>query len=155
MWGRVVDQEIPRNPMCCSSLCKVVGCQTQLTSMKLDSIREIYLKIWKKKHPWEIHLFRVSSKKKNPNECFHKFATYWKRTPPLTKNPQKVSVFVVFLVRISLHSDWIRSHTEDICPFSLNAGKYGPAKLQIRTIFKQCDFRTFSHNISSETLWLQ
>ena len=109
----------------------------------------------KKKHPWESHLFRVSSKKKNPNECFHKFATYWKRTPPLTKNPQKVSVFVVFLVRISLHSDWIRSHTEDICPFSPNAGKYGPAKLQIRTIFKQCDFRTFSHNISSETLWLQ
>ena len=48
LWGRVVDQEIPRNPMCCSSLCKVVGCQTQLTSMKLDSIREIYLKIWKK-----------------------------------------------------------------------------------------------------------
>ena len=109
----------------------------------------------KKKHPSESHLFRVFLKKKNPNECFHKFATNWKRTPPLTKNPQKVSVFVVFLVRISPHSDWIRSDTEDICPFSPNAGKYGPAKLQIRTIFKQCDFRTFSHNISSETLWLQ
>ena len=80
MWGRVVDQEIPRNPMCCSSLCKVVGCQTQLTSMKLDSIREIYLKIWKKKHPWESHLFRVSSKKEESQRMFsqvcHLLKTY-------------------------------------------------------------------------------
>ena len=33
-----------------------------------------------------------------------------------------------FLVRIFLHSDWIRRHTEYISVFNPNVGKYGPEK---------------------------
>ena len=37
----------------------------------------------------------------------------------------KVPVFGVFLVRISLHSDWIRRDTEYLSVFIPNEGKYG------------------------------
>ena len=41
-----------------------------------------------------------------------------------------------FLVRISPHSDWIR-RDKYLSVFSPNAGKHGPEKLRIRTIFTQ------------------
>ena len=46
-----------------------------------------------------------------------------------------VFVFRVFLVGIFPNSTWIRRDTEYLSVFSLNAGKYGPAKLWIRTLF--------------------
>ena len=49
----------------------------------------------------------------------------------------KVPVFWVLLVRIFLHSDWIRRDTEYLSIFSPNAGKYGPEKLRIRTLLTQ------------------
>ena len=42
-----------------------------------------------------------------------------------------------FLVRISPHSYPIRRDTEYLSVFSSNAGKYGPEKLQILTLFTQ------------------
>ena len=53
-------------------------------------------------------------------------------------NAWKKSVFWVFLVRIFQHSDWIRRDTPYLFVFSPNAGKYGPEKLQIPTLFTQC-----------------
>ena len=50
----------------------------------------------------------------------------------------KRSVFVVFLVRIFPHLDWIWEDTLYLSVFSQNARKYGPEKLQIRTFFTQC-----------------
>ena len=50
----------------------------------------------------------------------------------------KMSVFGVFLVRIFPHSDWIRTDMEHLFAFTPNAGKYGPKKLRIRTLFMQC-----------------
>ena len=35
------------------------------------------------------------------------------------------------------HSDWIQRDTEYLSGFSPNAGKYGPEKLRIRTLFTQ------------------
>ena len=54
-----------------------------------------------------------------------------------TTTAWKVSVFGVFLVCIFPHSDWIR---RDVfwSVFSPNAGKYGPEKLRIRTLFTHC-----------------
>ena len=49
-----------------------------------------------------------------------------------------VFVFGVFLVSIFPNSTWIRRDTEYLSVFSLNAGKYGPANLWIRTLFLQC-----------------
>ena len=46
-----------------------------------------------------------------------------------------MSVFGVFLVRIFPHLDW---DTPYLSVFSQNAGKYGPEKLLIRTLFTQC-----------------
>ena len=46
-----------------------------------------------------------------------------------------VSVFGVFLVLIFPHSDWIRRDTLYLSVFSPNAGKYGPEKFRIRTLF--------------------
>ena len=50
---------------------------------------------------------------------------------------QKTSIFGVFLVRIVPHPDWIRRDTLHLYKFILNAGKYGPEKLRIRTFFTQ------------------
>ena len=55
----------------------------------------------------------------------------------------KVSVFGVFLDRIFPHSDWIRRDTEYLFIFSLNAGKYQPEKLRVRTLFTQCFAKAF------------
>ena len=49
----------------------------------------------------------------------------------------KVSKYGVFLVRFFPYSDWIRRNTPYLLVFSLNAGKYGPDKLRIRTVFTQ------------------
>ena len=46
----------------------------------------------------------------------------------------KVSIFVVFLVRIFPYSGWIRREFV----FSPNTGRYGPEKLRIRTLLMQC-----------------
>ena len=47
-------------------------------------------------------------------------------------------VLGVFLVLIFPHSDWIRRDTPYLPVFSPNAGKYGPEKLRIRTLYTQC-----------------
>ena len=52
----------------------------------------------------------------------------------------KVSVFGDFPVRIFPHLDRIQRDTEYLSLFSPNAGKYGPEKLQIRTLFTHCTF---------------
>ena len=66
--------------------------------------------------------------------------------PFLTNTVWKVSVFRVFLVRISAHSDWIRRGTPYLCSiFSPNVGEYGPEKLRIRTIFPQCNVLILYH----------
>ena len=59
----------------------------------------------------------------------------WRRSLSKRKHVWKVSVFRVFLVRIFLDSDWIRRDAEYFSIFSPNTGKYGPKKLQIRTLF--------------------
>ena len=46
----------------------------------------------------------------------------------------------LFLVRIFPHSDWIRRNTKYLSVFSLNAGKYRPKQLRIRTLLMQCQF---------------
>ena len=48
-----------------------------------------------------------------------------------------MSVFRVFLVLNFSHSDWIWRDTPTLSVFSPNAGKYGPEKLRIRTLFMQ------------------
>ena len=45
-----------------------------------------------------------------------------------------MSVFGVILFCIFLHWDWMRRDTPYISVFSLNAGRYGPEKLQIQTL---------------------
>ena len=50
---------------------------------------------------------------------------------------RRLSIFGVFLVRILQHSDRIQRDTENLSVFSLNAGKYGPKEIQIRTLFTQ------------------
>ena len=73
----------------------------------------------------------------------------WKRTivfnlyyHPLTNiyniSLSEVSVFKAFLVRIFPHLDWIRRDTLYLSAFSPNAGKYGPQKLRIQTLFTHC-----------------
>ena len=42
-----------------------------------------------------------------------------------------------FLVRLFPHSDWLRRDTKYLSIFSPNAGKYGPGKLRIWTLFTQ------------------
>ena len=59
-----------------------------------------------------------------------------------------MSVFGVVLVRISTHFDWIRGFAEEISVFSPNAGKYGPKKLRIWTLFTQHIFPKKSRYIS-------
>ena len=59
----------------------------------------------------------------------------------------KVSVFGVILVRIFSHLDWIRGNTEYLSVFSLNAGKYGPEWLRVRTLFMQCYLKHFCKGI--------
>ena len=49
----------------------------------------------------------------------------------------KVSVFRVFLVCIFPYLDWIRRDTPYLSVFSPDAGKYGPQKLRIQTLFTQ------------------
>ena len=49
----------------------------------------------------------------------------------------KVSIFGVFLVRSSPHSDWIRRGSPYLSVFVPIVGKYGPEKLRIRTLFTQ------------------
>ena len=46
----------------------------------------------------------------------------------------KVSVFEVILVGIFLHLNWIRKDKEYLSVLIPNAGKYGPEKLQMRTL---------------------
>ena len=58
----------------------------------------------------------------------------------LTNTAWKVSVFGVFLVRTFPHSDWIRRDSLYLSVFSPNAGKGGPKKLWIRTLFTQWKF---------------
>ena len=56
----------------------------------------------------------------------------------------KVSVIGVFVVLISPQSDWIWKDTPYLSVFSPNAGKYGPEKLQIRTLSTQYYIIQFS-----------
>ena len=54
----------------------------------------------------------------------------------------KVFVFRDFLVRIFLHSDWIRRDIPYISVFSLNVRKYGPEKLRMRVVFMQWQLKS-------------
>ena len=47
----------------------------------------------------------------------------------------KMFVFAVFLICIFQHSDWIRWDTPYLSVFSPDAGKYGPKKLRIWTLY--------------------
>ena len=49
----------------------------------------------------------------------------------------EVSVLGVILFRIFPHSDWMRRDSPYLSVFSPNAGKYGPKKLAIQTLFTQ------------------
>ena len=51
---------------------------------------------------------------------------------------REVSVFVVFLVRLFPHLDWIRRVAEYLSVFSPNTGKYRPEKPPIQPFFTQC-----------------
>ena len=54
---------------------------------------------------------------------------------------KNVRIWIFFWSVFSPHSDWIRrdtEYTEYLSVFSPNAGKYGPEKLRIRTLFTQC-----------------
>ena len=51
---------------------------------------------------------------------------------------KKTSLLGVFLLRIFPHSDWIQRDTSHLSVLSQNAGKYGPEKLRIPTLFMQC-----------------
>ena len=55
----------------------------------------------------------------------------------------KVSTFVVFLVHIFLHSDWLLRVTSFLSLFSPNVEKYGPEKLLIRALFAQWTLHLF------------
>ena len=50
------------------------------------------------------------------------------------------SVRIQYFFLIVRHLDWIRRDTLHVSEFSLNAGKYGPEKLRIRTLFTQWQF---------------
>ena len=56
----------------------------------------------------------------------------------ITCTAWEVSVFGVILVRVFSHSDWTRRDTQYLSVLSPNAGKHGPEKLQVRTLFTQC-----------------
>ena len=49
----------------------------------------------------------------------------------------EVSLFGVFLVGIFPHSDLIQTDKDYLSLFGPNVGKYGPEKLQIRTLFNK------------------
>ena len=61
----------------------------------------------------------------------------------------KVSVSGVILVRIFLHSDWIRKGTEYLSLLSPNAGKCGPEYLRMRTLFTQCNTLINKHGVNA------
>ena len=63
-----------------------------------------------------------------------------KLVPAIIFTAWKVSIFGVFQAHIFPRSDWIRRDTEYLFEFSPNAGKCGPGKLQIRTLFTECLF---------------
>ena len=52
-----------------------------------------------------------------------------------------------FLVRIFAYSDCIRSCAPYLSVFSLNAGKFGPEKLRIRTLFTQWDSFKYQNSV--------
>ena len=86
-----------------------------------------------------------------PNEwsesLFCLFLYFWGKLKCLRNcnTAWKVSVFGGFLVRIFPHWDWIRRNTEYLPVFRPNAGKHGPEKLRIRTLFTQCKILAISH----------
>ena len=59
-----------------------------------------------------------------------------------------MSVFGVFLVRIFQHSGCTQRDKKYLTVFSLNEGKYGPEKLQIRTILTAAHI--YTRNCSSQ-----
>ena len=62
----------------------------------------------------------------------------------------KVVVFGIFLVHIFPHLDWIRKDTEYLSVINPNAGKYGPEKLRVRTLFTPWVFQ-----IGHLTIWFK
>ena len=71
----------------------------------------------------------------------------------------KLSVFRVFLVRISPYSDWIRRNTPYLSVFSPNVGKCGLVKLRIRTPFMQWLLHSvsvplFELNVDGSKKWM-
>ena len=78
LW-RIFVLEIPRKLTSGNSFCKVTGSKI-LILMKQDSTRE---RKFEREHHCKIQLLKLL-KRPNPHGCFHKPATYWKWTPPLT-----------------------------------------------------------------------
>ena len=62
----------------------------------------------------------------------------------LTITGWKVFAFGIFLVRLFLHTNWMRRFTLQLSVFSPSIGKYGPEKFRTRTLFAQlivqCDW---------------
>ena len=89
---------------------------------------------------------------------------------PTLREKCPYSLFGVFLVTTFSRSDLIRRDTRYLSVFSQNAGKYGPEKLQIQTLFTQCCCLTtiisqsekeyfiildmFNYFLCNSTLWL-
>ena len=80
------------------------------------------------------------------NFCQHFYQSYTVEIPfSLCKKCPSWS----FLACIFPHSDWIWRDTEYLSAFSPNAGKCGPEKLQIPTLFTQCLLLTKIFNLSN------
>ena len=69
--------------------------------------------------------------------------------PPNPRVPRIPFNVPVFLVLYIAHSDWIRRDAPHLSAFSRNAGKYGPEKLRIRTLFTQCLQSSYTKNLGN------
>ena len=128
------------------------SCQTIKDSRKtlkyLDLkilIPEIEKSKWKSKSRKSLECSATQKAKlENQQKSAGKDSTTW-----------KVAVFGVFLVIIFLHMDWIRRYKEYLSVISPNAGKYGPQKIRLRTLFTQCLMEMNLFAIFSRRLQMQ
>ena len=67
---------------------------------------------------------------------FNKHTDNLRRMPNISLH-EKYPNTEFFLIRIFLHSDWMRWDTPYLSVFSPNAGKYGPEKTRVWTLFTQ------------------
>ena len=104
----------------------------------------IFIYFWHKfyrKHQSSIannHSSTVFEKKNKNKQTKRKRKKKEKKINTLLPRKKCRYSYIVGLVRIFRHSDWIRRDTPYLSVFCPNAGKYGPKKLRIRTLFTQC-----------------